>query len=115
MEFRSLLVSMKLLDTLFILFLETIMQKGLTPQHPSYNNCFVGDAVDDADETGTPLSSVSIGGLLFCNLRFADDIDPLGVGEEELQQHPESLVWRMGGQYQGMDWPDDVVIAARRG
>ena len=38
------------------------MQKALTPQHPSESNCFEGDAVEDAEENGIPLSSVSIGG-----------------------------------------------------
>ena len=46
----------------------------------------VDDAVEEADETDTPLSSVSIGGRPLCNLRFADDIDLLGSSEEELQQ-----------------------------
>ena len=40
------------------------MQKALTPEHPSENHCFAGDAVEHADETDTPLSSVSIGGEL---------------------------------------------------
>ena len=63
---------------LFIIFLEKIMQKALTPQHPLENNCFTGDAVEDAEETKSPLSSVSIGGQPLCNLQFADDIDLLG-------------------------------------
>ena len=65
------------------------MQKTLTPQHPSENDCFARDTVKDAEETDIPLSSVSIGGLPLCNLRFADDIDLLGCSEEELQQLSE--------------------------
>ena len=58
------------------------MQKALTPMHSSVNDCFA----DEAGETDTSLSSVSIGGRPLCNLRFADDIDLLGSSEEELQQ-----------------------------
>ena len=61
------------------------MQKTLTPQHPSNDDRFAGDAVKDAEETGIPLSSVSIVGRSLCNLRFADDIDLLG-GSDKLQQ-----------------------------
>jgi hypothetical protein len=67
---------------LFNIFLEKIMQKALTPMHSSVNDCFA----DEAGETDTSLSSVSIGGRPLCNLRFADDIDLLGSSEEELQQ-----------------------------
>ena len=51
------------------------MQKALTPVNSSVNDCFVDDAVEEAKETDTPLSSVSTGGRPLCNLRFADDID----------------------------------------
>ena len=34
---------------LFSVFLEKIMQKALTPQHPSENDCFAGDAREDAE------------------------------------------------------------------
>ena len=61
------------------IFLEKMMQKALTPQHPSENDCFAGDAVEDAEETDIQLwSSVSIGGRPLCNLRFTNDIDLLG-------------------------------------
>ena len=66
------------------------MKKTLTPQHPPENNCFADDAAADAEEIDTPLSSVSIGGWLLYNLRFADDISLLG-GSEELQQLTERL------------------------
>ena len=65
-----------LLNTL--IFLENIMQKTLTPQHIFEYDCFAGNAVEDAEETGIPLLSVSIGGRPLCNLRFADNIDLLG-------------------------------------
>ena len=58
------------------------MQKTLTPQHLSKNDCFPDDAVEDAEEIDTPLSSISTSGQLFRNLRFAHDID-LQVGTEE--------------------------------
>ena len=68
------------------------MKKALTRQHPSDNDCFVGDAVEDTEETDMPLSSLSIGGRPpLCNLRFADDIDQLGGSDEELQQLTEIL------------------------
>ena len=38
------------------------VQKASTTQYPSENDCFPGDAVEDAEETDTPLSSVSIAG-----------------------------------------------------
>ena len=57
----------------------------LTPQHPSENECFASDAVEDAEETGALPSSVFIGGRPLCNLRLADDIDLLGGSEKELQ------------------------------
>ena len=49
------------------------------------------DAVEDADETDIPLSSVPIGGRPLCNLRFGDDIDLLESSEEELQQLTQRL------------------------
>ena len=30
------------------------MQKASTPQHPPENDCFAGDALEDAEETGIP-------------------------------------------------------------
>ena len=62
------------------------MENALTHQHPSQNNCLAGDA----EETDTPLSSVSIGGRPLWNVRSVDDIDLLG-GSEELQQLTERL------------------------
>ena len=46
---------------------------------------------DNAEEFGTSLSSVYIGGRLLCNLPFADDIDLLGGSKEELQQLTKRL------------------------
>ena len=63
------------------------MQKALTPQRPSENDCLVSDAVEDAEECNIPLSSVSIGGQPLCNLQFADDIDLLGCSEKELHSN----------------------------
>ena len=65
-------------------WLKRIIQKALTRQHPPENNCF---AVEDAEETDIPLSSVSIGGRLLCNLQFADSIDLLGGSEDSRQKH----------------------------
>ena len=48
------------------IFLEKMMQKALTPQHPSESDCCAGDAVEDAEETDIPLLLVSIGGRLLC-------------------------------------------------
>ena len=62
------------------------MQKALTSRHPTENDCFAGDAVEDAEEADIPLSSVSVGGQPLCNLRFADDIDLLGSSQKELQE-----------------------------
>ena len=45
---------------------------------------FADDAVEDAEEIDTILSSVSIGGRPLCNLQCADNIDLLGGSEEEL-------------------------------
>ena len=67
------------------------MQKALTRQHPSENDCFADDAVEDAEEPDTSLSTVSIGGRLLCNLRFVDEINLLGCCEEELRQLTERL------------------------
>ena len=50
------------------------MQKTLTPRHPSENDCFADDAVEDAEESDITLSPASIGGRPLCNLRFADKI-----------------------------------------
>ena len=44
-----------------------------------------------------PQSSVSVGGRLLCNLRFADDIALLGGSEEELQQLTERLEMTAAG------------------
>ena len=61
------------------------MQKALTPQYPSENDCLGDDAVEDAEEIDTQLlSSVSIGGRPLYN-----DINLLGSCEEELQQLTE--------------------------
>ena len=57
------------------------MQKALAPKHPSENDCFAGDAVEEveeAEETDISVSLVSNGGQPLCNLHFADDIDLLG-------------------------------------
>ena len=67
------------------------MQKTLTPVNSSENDCSEDDAVEEAEETDIPLSSVSIGGRSLCHLRFADDIDLLGNIKEELQQVTQRL------------------------
>ena len=67
------------------------MQKALTPVSSPENDCFADDAIEEADESDTPLSSVPNGGRPLCNLRFADDIDLLGKSEEELQQLTQRL------------------------
>ena len=67
------------------------MQKALTSVNSSENDCFADDAVEETEETDTPLSSLSIGGRPLCNLRFADDIDLLGSSVEELQQLTQRL------------------------
>jgi hypothetical protein len=36
------------------------MQKALTPMHSLMNDSFADDAVEEAEETDTPLSSVSL-------------------------------------------------------
>ena len=66
------------------------MQKALAIQHQAENHCFADDAVDDAEETDTLLSSVSIEGRPLCNMRFATDIDLLGGSEEELSRDKAS-------------------------
>ena len=43
---------------LIIIFMEKIMHKALTPQHPSENYCFAGDAVEAAEERYRALVSV---------------------------------------------------------
>ena len=58
--------------------MEKIMQKALTHVNSSENDCFADYAVEVAEETGTPLSSVSKGGRPRCSLRFANDIDLIG-------------------------------------
>ena len=58
------------------------MQKALTPANSPENDCSANGAVEEAEETDTQLSSVSIGGLPLCIVRFADDIDLLGSSEE---------------------------------
>ena len=69
------------------------MQKALKTVSSSENDCFAvaDDAVEEAEETGTPRSSVSIGERPLCSLRCADDIDLLGSGKEELQQLAQRL------------------------
>ena len=67
------------------------MQKAPTPVNSLVNDCFADYAVEEAEETDTPLSLVSIGGRPLCNLRFADDIHLLGISEEELQQLTQRL------------------------
>ena len=57
-----------------------------SPRNSSVNDCFADDAVEQAEETDTSLSSVFIGGRPLWNLQFADDIDLLASREEELQQ-----------------------------
>ena len=57
----------------------------------SENDCLADDAVEEAEETDIPLSSVCIGGRPLCNLQFADDIDLLGSSQEELQQLTQIL------------------------
>ena len=43
------------------------MQKALTPVNSLGNDCFADYAVEKAEESDTPLSSVSIGGRPLCN------------------------------------------------
>ena len=71
------------------------MQKGLTPVNSSEKDCCADDAVEEAEETGIPMSSVSIGVRPLCNLRFTDDIDLLGSSEEELQQLIQRLAKKL--------------------
>ena len=70
---------------LFNIFLEKIRQ------HPSEINCFACDEVEVAEESGIPLSTVSIRGRPLCNLLFVDGIYLLETTEEELQQLIERL------------------------
>ena len=73
------------------------MQKALTCQHPSEDDCLAYDAVKDAEEIDTTLSSsVSVGGRPLCNFWFVDDKDLLGCSEEELQQLTERLEGNSG-------------------
>ena len=67
------------------------MQKALTPVNLSENDCFSDDAVEEAEEADTSLSSLSIGGRPLCNLQLADDIDLPGSSEEELPQLTQRL------------------------
>ena len=55
------------------MFLEKITKKALTPVNSSENDGFADGALDEAEETDTPLSSASTGGLPLCNLRFVAD------------------------------------------
>ena len=65
------------------------MQNAPKPQHPSENDCCADDAVENAEEIDTPLSSMSIGGRSLCNLSFADDIDQLRGSDKELNERLE--------------------------
>ena len=79
---------------LFYIYIDiyiSIFHKALTLQHLSENDCFAQDAVEDAEEIDTTLSSVSIGGRPLCNSQFADDNNLLGDSEEKLQQLTERL------------------------
>ena len=67
------------------------MQRALTPVNSSVNDCFADDAEEVAEETDTPLASVSIRGRTLFNLRLADDIDLPGSSEEELQRLSQRL------------------------
>ena len=71
---------------LFDVFLEKIMEKTVRLLQQSENDQFADHSKEDAEEVGTSLSSVSIGGWPVCNFRFANDIDLLGGSKEELQQ-----------------------------
>ena len=73
------------------IFLEKLLPEALTPQHPLENDSFGGDALEEAEETDIPLSSVSIGGRPLCNLHFTDDIDLLWCSEKEIEQLTERL------------------------
>ena len=46
----------------FNIFLEKIKQKALIPVNSSENDCFADDVVEEAEETCTLVSPVSIGG-----------------------------------------------------
>ena len=59
-----------LIQVLLNIFLEKIIQEDLTLQHPSEDGCFAGDAVNDAEEIDTPLSSVFTRGRPLCNLQL---------------------------------------------
>ena len=83
------------------------MQIALTAQHPSENVCVAGDAVEYAEETDIPLSLVSIGGRLLCNLLFPDDIDLLRDSLEELQRLIERLEKTVAGF--GMEISSDGI------
>ena len=44
-----------IISTFYNIFLEKIMQKALMPVNSSENGCFADDAVEEAEETDTPL------------------------------------------------------------
>ena len=67
------------------------MQKALTLANSSEIDCLADDAVEDSEETDTQMSSMSTAGRPLCHLRFADDLDRLVSGKEELQQLTERL------------------------
>ena len=73
------------------------MQRAVTPQRPSENDCFADNAIEYAEEIDTLLSSASIYGRPFCNLHLTDDVDLLGGTEEELRQLTERLEKRAAG------------------
>ena len=81
-------------------------------QHPSENDYCADDAAEDAEETDTPLSSVTIGGRPLWNLRFANDTDLLGGTEEELQQLTEKLEKTAAGY--GMEISSDKSKNSRQ-
>ena len=63
------------------IFLQKITQNALTPEHPSNNDRFADDAVEEVEETDTLLLSMYIRGRPLCNLQFAHDIDLLEGSE----------------------------------
>ena len=84
------------------------MQKALTPRHSSDNDCFAGDAGEDAEETDIPLLSVSIGERPLCTLQFANAIDQLWQKQNSRQQHQvetiESInIWMNGKTLEEVD------------
>ena len=75
---------------LFNIFLEKITQKTLTYLQQWEDDWFAYNSEEDA-EADTSLLSVSIEGRPLCKSSFADNIDPLGNSEKELQQLTERL------------------------